>query len=287
MKLQYCILLLICFACLQCGNPAGQSATEKAQAEAAAAKAKLDSLERVLAQQTTTSEGTQTSDNNTTATTSTEEGGFPTSQTIEQGKLNPIDEGQTDASFKAFRTQLIKAVNKKDVDHLMSVVTNEIKISFGVAQGKENFRKMWQLDSIPKKTMLWQELRNVLQLGGTFEGENRNVFSAPYVFSTFSQGYDAHEYGAIVGEGVRVRNAPKRNGKIVRSASYDIVRLIYEKDLPIERIGGEKHPWVKVQFSDDTEGYVYGKYVRGQVDYRAFFEKIDDKWMMNAFLKGD
>lgn len=265
--------LLLSTLFFQCGNTAKQEA-EKAKLEAQRAKAETDSLRNAmeLSRQKAEEEKANSS-------------GLPTSSVKESGKLNPVDEGQLSPSWRKFRTELIEVLKKKDVDGLMGMVDKEIKGDFNKTTGVEAFKKKWKLDTKPKSSLLWQELRNVVELGGTFDNKDRTIFTAPYIFTNFPQGYGDAEYGAITGQGVRVRNEPSRGARQVGQLSYDVVRLLPDDNPKEEYIGKERHTWVKIQLPGNNEvAYVYGKYIRTQTDYRASFEKKGDTWKMFFFV---
>ncbi len=274
--IQFLLVLLVSCTFFQCGPTAAEQEAAKAKQEAAIAKAEADSLRKAML------DAKQLADEKASSL------GLPSKSVREVGKLNPVDEGQRSASFRAFRKDLLEIIKNKDMDGLMNIVDKEVKIDFGSDSGKEAFKKKWKLDTKPQKSLIWQELRNVVELGGTFDNKDQTVFTAPYIFTSFPQGYGDAEYGAITGQGVRVRNEPSRGARQVGQLSYDVV-LLLEDPAPItEYIGKERHPWVKIQMPNTNEvAYVYGKYVRTQLDYRASFEKQGDTWKMFYFVAGD
>ena len=48
-----------------------------------------------------------------------------------------------------------------------------------------------------------------------------------------------------------------------------------------------KGVWAHVQLGDGRTGYIWDAFVRSPVNYRAFFNLIDGRWRMTAFLEGD
>ncbi|MFK7947455.1 MAG: hypothetical protein AB8G11_07695 [Saprospiraceae bacterium] len=206
-------------------------------------------------------------------------------------KLKPINESKQNAELKNMLKDLLNVINNKDVEGLKGYVDANIKISFGAEYGINDFLEMWELDLKPEKSLLWQELKNAITLGGTFDEENRNAYYTPYVFTHFPDKYDAFEYAVITGDKVNIRNEPSTKGKVVARLTHDVVKIIsYDKDFgkQTQTIGDQTHPWQKIQMADGSFGYVWGKFCRTGIDYRAGFAKVrDEGWKMTFFVAGD
>jgi len=268
------LLLIVSFS--NCNQNQAKQEAENAKIAAERAKAEADSLRQVMELNKKLEEERASSL------------GLPASSVKETGKLNPVDEGQLVSSFRSFRKELIDITKNKDVDGLLSILDKDIKVDFSNATGKEAFKKKWGLDSKPTKSLIWQELRNVIELGGTFENKDKTIFTAPYIFTSFPQGFDPKTYGAITGEGVRIRNEPSRGARQISTLSFDVVRLLVDSSPISEVVGKEKHVWKKIQLPNTkTVGYVFGKYLRTPKDYRASFERKGDSWKMFYFVKGE
>jgi hypothetical protein len=206
-------------------------------------------------------------------------------KTFPRVRLMPVDEAQRDKAFEDFRTRLLAALKTKDLAFLLAHVDQNIKNSFGGQNGIAEFRRKWKLDTKPAKSELWAELQRVVELGGTFK---REVFTAPYVFAKFPEEFDAYSYGAITGRNVNIRTQPRSNAPGLGKESLTIVRMLGqgEKEV-VELIGNDAWPWRKIGLPDGTEGYVYGKFVRSPLDYRAFFKPVGDTWKLFGFMAGD
>ncbi len=202
------------------------------------------------------------------------------------GEYTPYDEATKDPSLMKFRAQLWKAIQEKNVILLTDLIDENIKIGFGDHNGKKAFIQEWQLYSKPKESKLWNELGSVLKLGGAFGQHSNYQFCAPYI-SNLEDIQDPFEEGVVIGEGVRVRAHPNSKAKVLKSLSWEKVEILMQVNAQTEVIDGEKHYWQKINTSEDLEGFVYGKFIRTPVDYRAWFEKINDQWKMTAFLAGD
>lgn len=206
-------------------------------------------------------------------------------------KLEPINESKQNAELRKTLQALLKVIENKDVEGLKGYVDTNIKISFGAEYGINDFMEMWELDLKPEKSLLWQELKNAIVLGGTFDEDNRNAYYTPYTFTRFPEKYDAFEYAVITGNKVNIRSEPTTKGKVVAQLSHDVVKIVsYDRDFgkQTQTIGDQTHAWQKIQMADGKYGYVWGKFCRTGIDYRAGFAKVrDEGWKMTFFLAGD
>jgi len=201
------------------------------------------------------------------------------SVTAQVGKLYPVDEAAKDPVFFVFRARLLKAIQKRDAAFLLGIVDPKIANNFGGDDGIAHFKRIWHPER--PTSPVWTELLTALALGGKF-GEDKS-FSAPYLFNGFPDQYDAFEYSAIIDEGVRVRREPNIAAAVVRTLSFDIVRLGEGE----AKRSTDKREWIPVVLADGQKGYVASEYIRSAIDYRAIFEKKNGKWMMTAFIAGD
>lgn len=204
-------------------------------------------------------------------------------------QLLPVDESKQDPTLRKTLDDLLIIINNKDVEGLKSFIDKNITVSFGGENGLEDFITFWDLDLNPKKSMLWDVLKTTITLGGTFDEENKNAYYTPYIFTKFPE--DPFEFGIIVGEKVNIRAEPNLKGALVRQLSHELVRLIaYDKpfDSRTLTIGNETHDWLKIEMADGKTGYVWGKFFRSGIDYRAGFSKVrDEGWKMTFLVAGD
>jgi len=194
-------------------------------------------------------------------------------------KLYPMDEAAKDPSFFAFRARLLQAIQKKDSAFLLSIVDPAIENNFGGTNGFSNFKNIWHPERATSP--VWSELMRTLSLGGKFDKDKS--YSAPYLFNGFPEKFDAFEHSAIIDDNVRVRKEPNAQGAVIRTLSFDVVKLGQEKAPAY----GNSRQWVPVVLADGQKGYVAAEFIRSGIDYRAIFEKKNGKWMMTAFIAGD
>jgi hypothetical protein len=186
-------------------------------------------------------------------------------------RLLPVDEAATKPDFLAYRARLRTAVEKRDTAALIDASDPGIRLGFDASGGSARLRTMFS-----ERPELWEELRAVLALGGSFSSPT--AFAAPYVYSRWPSVLDSFECAAVVGRNVRLRMSPQLDGRIVTTVSHSIVRLL--------QTGAEKQ-WSSVRLGDGRMGYIWHAYVRSPVDYRALFNLIDGRWRMTAFVAGD
>jgi hypothetical protein len=215
---------------------------------------------------------------------------WPAKAKVENGKAYPWDEGPGDPSFAAFRDRLYKAILEKDVKQLLAMTFDTIHFSYGENAGKANFIKAYELDKNPESSILWEELAEVLELGGAFysypSDPNRH-FAAPFVYN-LDLLEDPYTTGVIIGENVRLRKGPSLNSDIVGSLTWDIFESKLQTQWKQDTIGGEADVWQHLKTKNGKEGYVFGQFVRLPVDYRAGFrEYAPGKWHMDFFIAGD
>jgi len=212
---------------------------------------------------------------------------FPAQQTIESGKLYPVDEARLDTSFFVFRGKLLDIVREKNTVQLIPLIAPDIKADFGGADGLAGFVKIWELGNQRKSadSEVWETLEQVLTQGGVFS-QNRTFFTAPYTFATFSDRYDAFTHGIVAGGGVRMRVSPSLSSRVEKVLTHEVVEVI-DYNGPEQTINGETFPWVKIRTLDGKDGYTWGKFVVSSIDFRAGFAKRKGKWQMVFLVAGD
>ncbi len=210
---------------------------------------------------------------------------------FQPAQVLPIDESKQDKSLRKTLDDLLIVINNKDVNGLKSFIDYDITVSFGDSDGFDSFITFWNLDLNPEKSILWEVLKKTITLGGTFDDQNNQQYYTPYIFSSFPKEYDAFEFGVIVGKEVNIRTEPNLKGKLVRQSTHEVVRVIaYDKPFGsrTQTIGNETHDWMKIEMADGKTGYVWGKFFRAAMDYRASFAKVrDEGWKMIFFVAGD
>ena len=183
--------------------------------------------------------------------------------------LPPRDECAGDASFSGFREELFEAATRKDVEGLLALSDDDIRLGFGDNDGKAVFR------AYLKKDATWAELAKLSRLGCALDGERRAI---PYMFLRIGD-RDAFDTFVAAGTGIALRAAPQTGGRLVTRLNWEILTLVPR--------AGNTGQWLRVRTDSGRTGYVRRDLLRSPVDYRAIFEKSAGKWRMTAFLAGD
>ena len=100
-------------------------------------------------------------------------------------QLPPVDRCRGDAEFSRLRSELQKVVAKRDLDGLLSLMSDDVKVSFGGASGRERFSDYWTA-SEQDRELLWSELGSALRLGcaQAMDGEGKPYKAIPGMFVT-------------------------------------------------------------------------------------------------------
>ncbi|MHA3915279.1 SH3 domain-containing protein [Halovulum sp. GXIMD14793] len=197
---------------------------------------------------------------------------LPTSLAAQTLKAPPVDEATLNPAFASYRAQLIQAVDSRDPDGVVAASCPDIKLSFGGASGHAELRKMLADPNNP----LWQELQQVLVLGGRFEGTD--VFTAPHMWSfELPEQYDPYLTYFVTGTDVLMRNGPSSDAVAIDALSHDVVLVPdYSQDA-----------YLPVTLADGRKGFVSRDFLRSAIDYRAIFTLEGGRWQMCVFIAGD
>ncbi len=211
---------------------------------------------------------------------------LPARQIVEPGKLYPVDEALNDTAFFVFRENLRAAVQSREILELLPHISDSI-IGPGGEKGLEAFTGRWELESESKirQSPLWEILSRVMGSGGAFTDGGR-AFRAPYAYATFPRDtYDAAQFGAVTGAGVRMRASTSLNSTILTLVSHDIVPIL-EVSQQDQTIGSETYPWVKLRSPDGQEGFIWGKFVWHAGMFHAVFRQQQGVWQLTRLSTG-
>ena len=200
-------------------------------------------------------------------------------------KLHPVDQADEVPEFAEFRAALIEAVEDQDLDFILDCIDDTLRYTFGLNQGVSGFLRYWELDTAPEQSAFWDEMLQVLRLGGVFTDPNRTIFTAPYVFTSFPEKFDPFQYAVIVEQNVKVYAEPNFSAQVKGVLNYSIVKLVPYGDRYEFAEGGAV--WRQITTNSGKTGFVPDKYVRRPIDYRASFAKNNGRWQLIFFVAGD
>ncbi len=193
-------------------------------------------------------------------------------------KLYPVDESHLDPSFAEFKARLLEAVERQDLDFLVSIAHPNIFLGDAVGS-PESLKRYWGGE------LNWQKLRDMLSLGAVRSGSE---FCAPYAPVNFPDIPYAIDYLAITASDAPIRAEPKSTAPIIDHLSYDIVKYLWRGDRSgWETVEGESYMWHRIQTPSGETGFAWGKYVAGWLDSTVCFAKTDGKWLMTSWSGGD
>jgi len=199
---------------------------------------------------------------------------FAMAASLQATTLPPVDECEADGSFRQFRRDLVRALERKDVAHVTAALSPDVMIDFGGGHGRAAFVRAWALEE-PQTSRLWRELRLVLSLGCTLDGDTA---ASPSLLDQLPPERDAFMTLLAVRPGAAVRARPTDASPVLATLNWDLLTLADK--------GGEEG-WFPVVLGDGRAGYVRQQDVRSPLDYRVVFQKRGGGWAITALVAGD
>ncbi len=201
----------------------------------------------------------------------------------ERVQLLPEDEAERDQRFFEFRQRFLTAVQRREPETLVTMISSNVINDSGVAKGMQSFIKQWRLDAID--STLWDTLEAILTRGGSFIRYERGVmFCAPYVFTHFPDDMDLFKHGVILDKQVFLKDLASLQSDSLRELSHDVVRVLDWR--PVKDPVSDSLAWIKIATLDDgSEGYVRQDQIRGPADYHAcFVQRRDRGWKLHSLV---
>lgn len=226
--------------------------------------------------------------------------------------LKPFDEALHQQDFQAWRTRLIGAVRRNDVDAIVAAAAPRIQVSFGTENGRKAFREMlvgseniygkgWKLEARRYR----RDLLRVLRLGGGFvrDRQGRLTFVAPYteahswrisdrqrrglkVKGAWTK-WEGSELGFVTRGRVPLLKYPNAFAKRIALLDHEIVRLgseVINRPLSHNRT---QTIWRSIRLPGGKLGWIESRYIHAAFDHRAYFRKTGGTWQMMSFVAGD
>lgn len=194
-------------------------------------------------------------------------------------QIFPKDDSVNDLSFMEFKLNLLKAIAKKDAEYIYSVITPNIKLSFGGQDGLTGMEVLWELKTNPE-SKFWPVLERIIKLGCVSkETSSGKWFWAPYTYAQFNG--EPYQSLIVTGNSVNLRAKPDLKAKVLRKLDYAVVQIAN----PVKY--NPPTPWIQVQTPSGQTGYIASQYLISPLDYRAAFTKIDGAWKMVFLVNGD
>jgi hypothetical protein len=173
------------------------------------------------------------------------------------------------------------AVRAKDVDAILSMMTNDILPSFGSeTRGPKAFRDEWKIDSPTSE--FWSMADEVLSGGSALEGpcEATGVCDVLYPFwaRPFADDFDRLGHLVVRGSNVPMYSRPRAGGRAVATLSYDVVKSV-----------DDQPNWTEIELQDGRRGFVRAEslYDLAFGPRMAFSRTADGRWVLGEFIAGD
>jgi hypothetical protein len=195
-------------------------------------------------------------------------------------KLLPVDEA--DNSFVEFRTETLRALQRRDTAYLFGILAPEIRNSFGGNDGVAGFKRIWKMEQ-PAQSAVWDALTRALSLGGK---RQRAAFVVPYVYAAWPSNIDSFKHVAITGESVPGLGQPNPTSPPVVTLSNSILPLSGWQGRD-ENGNMGPNAYALVKLPDGRSVWVSAAHAYSPVGWRAFFEKRNGRWTMITFVAGD
>lgn len=204
----------------------------------------------------------------------------PESAAAQALKMAPVDEAPLDPSFVAYRNEMLQGIRARDTELIVSLASEDIKLSFGGDVGRETLRRNLEGSESWQGDAYWRELQHVMDLGGVFLEDG--AFCSPYLACLDVPGCatcDPYETVFVTGRDVPARERPDPDARIVERFTYDVLRLDPDAS------SGEE--WYPVHLPGGGRAFISRADARMAIDHRARFEKIGGRWLMTVFIAGD
>lgn len=206
----------------------------------------------------------------------------------EQKKLiqfTPRDERSKDSSLDTFLKTVERAIRKKDLDLLLTLMDEEIVSSYGGGLiGHDDFLMNWEGDY----ERLWDKLSKILTLGGTFT-HPRN-----YIIPDDGNAHqEAIKYDEVIvphGYGITTNSIAKLypNSKCIENESVTVGRVYMIVDIESDYYSGLNELWKVKIIGTGIHGFVKASDFYCASDYSLDIKKnTQGIWKITSFAPWD
>ncbi|MGH9632187.1 MAG: hypothetical protein ACRD7E_28105, partial [Bryobacteraceae bacterium] len=98
---------------------------------------------------------------------------------------------------------------------------------------------------------------------------------------------DPFEWEVIIRPSAEVRAEPDLEAPVIETLCYDVVKIDHKGSVIDPNSERLRVLWRKITTPGGKAGYVAGTDIRSSVDYRAFFERKNGKWLLTLLVPGD
>ncbi|WP_156495551.1 hypothetical protein [Croceicoccus estronivorus] len=199
--------------------------------------------------------------------------GAPPAIMLGEGQFAPRDECAEIPGASEFREQLAQVVSDRDVEGLVTLVANDVRLNFGGGVGANLLRThLTQPDR-----NLWDELEDMLTLGCA--QNDQGGITIPWYFDQDFGGIDPMKGMIVTGENVPLRADVTEDAEELKTLSWDVVELAGEYR--------PEQPFQKVILNGKTEGYIATDKLRSLTGYRLIASSRNGKWSITSLVAGE
>ena len=191
---------------------------------------------------------------------------------LAKGKWAPQDTCAEVEGADQFRTQLAAAIRARDVDGVVALAADDVKLDFGGSAGRAELRERLADPSLG----LWGELDALMALGCS--ANDQGGITIPWFFDQDLGRADPYFAMLVTGENVPLLERPDPASKPLQTISWDLVE--------IASLNPES-AYQRVEASDGKVGFIATDKLRSLIDYRLTASSRNDRWRIISFVAGD
>ena len=196
----------------------------------------------------------------------------PQPSPLARGKWAPRDECAGLEGADRFRSRLVTAVAARDVERLVALAADDVKLDFGDGAGSAELRARLADRSLG----LWSELDALMTLGCSANDEGG--ITIPWFFDQDLGEADPFLAMLVTGEDVPLLERPDPASRQLATVSWDLADIAsLEPDSAYQR----------VQLPDGKAGFIATDKLRSLVDYRLTASSRNGRWRITSFVAGD
>ena len=193
--------------------------------------------------------------------------------------LEPVDQSAKDPKLAELIATLVKACDEKDFKPFEAALSPDAIASFGGDSGIQGFKDAYGIDS--PDTTFYADFKTAVTMGGAFMDDA--TYGAPYVYAAWPDELDSFSYTAAVGDKTMLYAKPEDGAKTLAEVTHQFLEVIEEAP---DAKGAAPDGWIHVKAGKHT-GYVKYAETRSPLNYRAVFQKTENRWWLGAFVAGD
>jgi hypothetical protein len=187
--------------------------------------------------------------------------------------LPPVEQCGQDPGFAKFRGALKQAVQRKDRDALLRMLSPHVLVNFGGGTGPKALAEAW--DFSPDSHGIWDQLETMLQMGCARDGGARLIPSLILQLEPYADD-DLYDVRLSL-PGAKLFKEPGVEASAIVVAPWTFVAAT--------NTSGDL--WTGVKLPDGSTGWISDDELYETIGYRLVIEKLRGKWMITAFVAGD